>query len=72
MIQIFTIELGGQKIVVVSGYDAMHELLVKNADYASNKTVRTLPYHYGDIAKVTPGKYPFNRLYIQWYRLKGI
>ena len=56
LIQIFTIELGGQKIVVISGYDAMHELLIKNADYASNRTTRTMPYHYEDIAKVTPGK----------------
>ena len=33
----------------------MHELLVKNADFSSNRTVRKMPHHYEDIAKLTPG-----------------
>ena len=55
LLQLFTIELGGQKIVVVSSYEVMHELLLKNADFSSNRTVRPRPYHYKDIAKLTPG-----------------
>ena len=55
LLQLFTIELGGQKIVVVSSYEVMHELLVKNADFSSNRTVRTMPHHYEEIAKHTPG-----------------
>ena len=56
LLQLFTIELGGQKIVVVSSYEVMHELLVKNADFSSNRTVRTMPNHYEEIAKHTPGE----------------
>ncbi|KAF6021961.1 hypothetical protein EB796_019732 [Bugula neritina] len=51
----YTIELGGIKRVVVSGYTIIQELLVKNADLSSNRTTLAMPANDTEIAKTTPG-----------------
>ena len=41
-LQIFTFEFGGSKRIVISGYDEIHGILVKNADISSNRSVLSL------------------------------
>lgn len=42
--------------MVVSGYDNVYSLLVKNADYTSNRTYASMPQLFQEIAAITPGK----------------
>ena len=53
----FTFEFGGYKRVVISGYEAMHKLLVKQADYTSNRSANSMTAQIKVIAKDTPGMF---------------
>ena len=55
LLQVFTVEFGGTKRVVISGYHVMQEILVKQADNSSLRTTNGLPKNYTKIAKKHPG-----------------
>lgn len=55
LFQVFTVEFGGAKRVVISGFENFQEILEKNADYSSNRTTKTMPQNYADIARERPG-----------------
>lgn len=55
--QVFTFEFGGCKRVVISGYEAMHTVLVKNADYTSNHSIRSMTAETRNAFKNSPGKF---------------
>ena len=55
--QAFTFEFGGKKRVVVSGYEAIHKLLIKNADYTSTRSTNSMTADVRQIAEKTPGIY---------------
>jgi len=40
----------------VSGYDNVHDLLVKSADISSNRNTDSMPENFTEISRVTPGK----------------
>lgn len=48
-------EFGGVKTVVVSGYAAVHDLVIKNADHTSNRTAHSIPKTLENLSKETPG-----------------
>lgn len=48
-------EIGGAKRVVLSGYDAFQSLLVKNAEFTSDRSVKSMPRQMIDTAEQTPG-----------------
>lgn len=55
MFQIFTIEFGGYKRVVVSGYDNFYKLLVKNADHTSTRCPDSLGPYVVEVVSREPG-----------------
>ena len=55
LLQVFTVEFGGTKRVVISGYHVMQDILVKQADNSSLRTTNSLPKSYTKIAKKHPG-----------------
>ena len=42
--------------MVLCGYEAFHSILVKSADYSSNRSVQSMPTQMIDTAEKTPGK----------------
>lgn len=52
----FTFEFGGSKKVVISGYEPLRELFVKNGDYSSNRSpANFLSRDTQEKVKKTPG-----------------
>ena len=54
--QVFTFEFGGSKRVIISGYDTIQNVLIKNADYSSSRSVNSMTKNIRTIAAETPGK----------------
>ncbi|XP_067946219.1 cytochrome P450 2C23-like [Watersipora subatra] len=53
---VFTLETGGSKRVVVSGYETMQELLVRNAEHTSNRSTRSMSRSLQEyVREGTPG-----------------
>ncbi|XP_067950726.1 cytochrome P450 2B9-like isoform X1 [Watersipora subatra] len=67
---VFTIQLGGHKRVVVSGYDNFNKLLIKNAQYSSTRSAKALSSLNTELAKHSPGIFwaPFP----QWKSLRSM
>ncbi|XP_067950311.1 cytochrome P450 2C1-like [Watersipora subatra] len=52
---VYTIQLGGHKRVVVSGYNNFNHLLVKNSQYSSTRSAKALTSLNTEMAKHSPG-----------------
>ncbi|XP_067946650.1 cytochrome P450 2D26-like [Watersipora subatra] len=52
---VFSFEFAGGKRVVVSGYEGIRNLVVKNADYTSNRAVTSLSSYIKELMADTPG-----------------
>jgi len=56
---VFTFVSGGSKRVVVSGYDAIYRLLVKNADHTSARSTASMTPTIKMAVQKTPGSIPY-------------
>ena len=56
IIQVFTIEFGGHRRIMICGYDNIHSLLLKNSDYSSNRNASSMPPLLRDVVRETPGR----------------
>ena len=54
--QLYTIEVGGTKRVVVSGYNTLHHLLVKNSEYINSRSAKAMPDRMVKSVAKTPGQ----------------
>jgi len=44
LLEVFTMRMGGYPRVVISGYDAMHQLLIASADHTSSRAITFTKY----------------------------
>ena len=49
-------EVGGHKRVVISGYHNIHHLLVKKADFTSDRVLASMPARLAKLNEQSPGQ----------------
>ena len=53
--QVYTVQFGVTKRVILSGYENMRDVLIKHADHTSLRTTQAMPKNHTEISNKTPG-----------------